>query len=83
MMQLSELWEVLRKFIDGKSSLEVVKDSFNLFWDYAHLSEELDRENISKAEAIHVALEALEVGSFSKQNFLKLLRSYSANSANS
>lgn len=76
-MQFSELWEVLRKFVDGKSSLEVVKDSFNIFWDYAHVSEELDKENISKAESIHVALEALEVGSFSKKNFLKLISSYS------
>lgn len=76
-MQFSELWEVLRKFVDGKSSLAVVKDSFNLFWDYAHVSEELDKENISIAESIHVALEALEVGSFSKKNFLKLISSYS------
>jgi hypothetical protein len=74
-MQFSELWKELQKFADGKSSFDVVKDYFNLFWDTAHTSNELDKESIAKAESLHVALEALEVGSFSKKNFLKLVNS--------
>ncbi|MFX1520801.1 MAG: hypothetical protein ACFFCD_12865, partial [Promethearchaeota archaeon] len=77
-MQFSELWKELQKFLDGKSSLDVVKDYFTLFWDSTHVSdEEMDKENIAKAESLHVALEAMEVGSFSKKQFIALIRSYS------
>jgi hypothetical protein len=76
-MQFSELWEELKKFADGKSSLDVIKGCFNLFWDTANTSEEQDKETIAKAESLHIALEALEVGYFSQNNFLKLIRSYS------
>ena len=73
-MRFAELWEELRKFADGKSSFDVIKDYFNIFWDAAHTSNELDKESIAKAESLHVALEAFEVGSFSKKNFLELVK---------
>ncbi len=74
MVRFAELWKELQKFADGKSSFDVVKDYFNLFWDAAHTSNELDKESIAKAESLHVALEAFEVGSFSKKNFLELVK---------
>ena len=71
-MHFAELWKELRKFADGKSSFDVVKDYFHLFWDTAHISD-LDKESIAKAEALHIALEAFEVGSFSKKSFKEFL----------
>lgn len=73
-MRFTELWKELQKFAEGKSSFDVVKDYFNLFWDAAQTSNELDKESIAKAESLHVALEAFEVGSFSKKHLVELIK---------
>ncbi len=72
-MHFAELWKELQKFADGKSSFDVIKDYFNLFWEVAHTSN-MDKESIAKAESLHIALEAFEVGSFSKKSFLELVK---------
>jgi hypothetical protein len=71
-----DLYRELREFIQGNSTLSIVKDFFSVFWNSVKDTQDINDEIIAKAEILEIAVESYENEFFSMNDLRTILQNY-------
>jgi hypothetical protein len=75
-IRFPDLYRELRAFIQGNSTLSIVKDFFSVFWNSVKDTQNINDEIIAKAEILEIAVESYENEFFSIDDLRTILQNY-------